>query len=92
MRKIPKTLKIGGHTIKVLIKKLESGNDGESNSHENTITLDARLPASQMEATLIHEAFHMMNATWSGSREGHMFLESLSQQTYQFLSDNKLWK
>lgn len=88
--KIPKTVKIGGHTIKVEIKKLRGGIDGESDTSTNTISIEEGLPPSQRGATFIHEALHMMNATWSEYREGHIFLESLSQQIYQFLADNNL--
>jgi hypothetical protein len=87
--KIPKKLKIGAHVVKVNQVKLH-GADGDSNTHTNVINLDSRLPNSQMGATLIHEVLHMLNATWSETREGHIFLESLSQQIYQVLSDNKL--
>lgn len=88
--RIPSKLKIGGHNVKVILKDLGGNLDGESNTHDNTISIEEKMPASQKGATLIHEALHLMNATWSATREGHIFLESLSQQMYQFLSDNKL--
>lgn len=88
--KIPKTLKIGGHIIKVIEKDLGGHLDGQMNTRDNTIEIESQLPFSQKVATLIHEAIHHMNATWAETREGHMFLESFSQQMFQFLSDNKL--
>ena len=90
--KIPKEVKIGAHKIKVEFKELPDGLDGESSTERNSITIDKALPKSQREVTLIHEALHLMNATWGESREGHTLLESISQQMYQFLSDNKFLK
>lgn len=88
--KIPKTVKIGGHIVSVVLKELREGLDGEADTAKNTISIDKNLPPSQMEVTLIHEALHMMNATWGETQMGHIVLESFSQQVYQFLSDNKL--
>lgn len=90
--RIPKTVKIGGHTVKIILKDLRDRYDGTSSTKLNEIEIEKDLPPSQQGVTLIHEALHMMNATWSETREGHIFLESLSQQIYQFLSDNKLLK
>lgn len=88
--KIPTKLKIGGHIVKLSYKDFGGRYDGLSSTEDNTIIIEKKLPPSQKMATLIHEAMHMMNATWAETREGHIFLESLSQQVYQFLSDNKL--
>lgn len=90
MKNIPTKLKIGGHTVTLSYKDFEGRYDGLSSTSDNTIIIDSKLPTSQKMATLIHEALHMMNATWAETREGHIFLESLSQQLYQFLADNHL--
>lgn len=90
--RIPKTVKIGGHTVTVSFKDLEGRYDGLASTEDNTIVISTKLTQSQKEVTLIHEAMHMMNATWAETREGHIFLESLSQQMYQFLADNHLLK
>lgn len=88
---IPKTLKIGGHIVKVIYEDNEQ-QMGLSNTRTNTITLDSKLLPDQMMATLIHEAFHMMNSTLGSSAHGHALLDSISEQMFQFLSDNKLLK
>jgi len=90
--KIPKTAKIGGHIVKVELVDLGDNLDGDSSTIKNTIRIEKDLPESQRAVTFIHEALHMMNATWAETREGHIFLESLSQQLFQFLNDNKLLK
>jgi hypothetical protein len=90
--KIPSKIKVGGHIVKVELVDLGDNLDGDSSTTKNTIRIHKDLPDSQKAVTLIHEAFHMMNATWAETREGHIFLESLSQQLFQFLNDNKLLK
>lgn len=91
MIKIPKTLKIGGHIVKVIYHDNENLM-GESDTRKNSISLDKKLPYSQKISTLIHEGFHMMNSTFGSSQTGHALLDSLSEQMFQFLSDNKLLK
>lgn len=88
--RIPKKVKIGGHIVKVIMQDMGGHLDGEADTHANSICIEDKLPQSQKECTLIHEALHMMNSTWGESREGHTLLESISQQVYQFLSDNHL--
>ena len=75
---IPKNLKIGGHQIKVLIKPMWKGGDNE-------IWIKAELSDTQMESTLVHEILHGINSTLD-----HVVLDSLSEQLYQVLKDNKL--
>lgn len=89
--KIPKQIKIGGHKVKIVYKKLE-GSDGLWDSTKNQITINSELPPSQKEVTLIHELLHAINANWSETQYGHAMLESISQQLYQVLSDNKMLK
>lgn len=86
---IPKKLKIGGHIIKV---KVEACNNmGEYDATKNEITILKSAPQSQKESTLIHEIFHALNTTLSGGHNfSHSLLDSLSEQFYQVLSDNKL--
>ncbi len=90
--KIPKKLKIGGHEITVDCSKELPGINGESVSSQNLIRICKNLPQTQKESTLIHEVFHFLNATISATNIGHSLLDSLSEQFYQVLSDNKLLK
>lgn len=93
--KIPSVLRIGGHTIKVFLREIEDDSTvAEYKIHEGTITIDKRLPQSQQEVALIHEIFHVLNSQFDEDKhyEWHVILESLSQQFYQVLKDNKLLK
>lgn len=88
--KIPKTLKIGGHTYKVTIQDpgdLPVDEAGHHDNHRNQIVLDFSLPQSQLEVTFLHEVFHALNSTID-----HTLLDSLAEQLYQVFSDNKLFK
>ena len=89
--KIPKNLKIGGHTIKVEISHLENDN-GISDFEKNLITICDTLPQDQKESTLFHEMMHFMNSTFSENQLNHLLLDSLAEQLYQILKDNNLLK
>lgn len=86
---LPSKLKIGGHTFSVIReeagKLVAESNDGLLDTKTNTIYVNKSISQSQAEVTLIHEALHAMN-----SELNHTVLESLAQQIYAFLKDNKL--
>lgn len=88
--KIPKKLKVGGHIIKVKMMENDSGKYGAFDSSKGEIYICGSVPQTQQEETLIHEIFHVMNSTFSDTKEGHTLLDSLSAQFYQVLHDNKL--
>ncbi len=91
--KIPKKLKIGGHIYKIKVCDLQNQQiDGDHNTENNTIRIRETLPKDQQEATLIHECLHALNAVWGERETAHMFLDSLAEQIYQLLSDNKMLK
>lgn len=87
--KFPKSLRIGGHTIKVTLFDAPDGIDGDFSSETNEIRIDKKLPPSQRAVTLLHEILHACNSEFNKPFE-HIILESLSQQLYQVLTDNKL--
>lgn len=87
--KLPKKLKIGGHWVKVSMVPLPDGTDGEFSTATNEIRIADNLAPSQVEVTLLHEILHAINAQFDKDLE-HIILESLSQQLFQVLSDNKL--
>lgn len=89
--RIPKEIKIGGHKFKVLIKEM-SGKMGECDFSKNTISLSEDISVSQREATFFHEILHAINSEWDNQFNGHVFLEAVSQQLYQVMSDNKMLK
>lgn len=60
---------------------------GESDYARGVIWLRKGMPQEATEATLIHEAMHLMNTTMR-----HSTLDSLAEQIYQMLKDNKFLK
>lgn len=88
---IPKKLKIGGHTYKVITEKPgeinERGTCGVTNKSKGIISINKNLIQSEKECTLIHEIFHIIN-----NELNEAVIESLSQQLYQVLRENKLLK
>lgn len=89
--KIPPSLKVGGHQIKVeLVDPTDPELDGACGMFirtNNRILIDKTLSRSQLEQSLIHEIFHALN--WELKEE---FIESFSQQIYQVFKDNNLLK
>lgn len=95
MFKIPNKLKIGGHMFKVVQVKSKSNQDemGSCDTSKNIITIDSGMVHDQKEATLIHEIFHAMNTTFDGTNNfSHALLDSLAEQIYQVMKDNKLFR
>lgn len=89
--KIPKKLKIGSHTFKIL-KGRNPHYMGETDTKQNKIWIDEDMPQDQQEATLIHEIMHAINTTFGNKDMEHALLDSLSEQMYQVLRDNRLLK
>lgn len=87
--KIPEFLKIGAHTVQVVLKPLDDDN-GLTDWASNTIFIDSTLPQTHQEATLIHEIFHILNPTLDDDTLGHALIDSLAEQFYQVLKDNHL--
>lgn len=86
-----KTLKIGGHQVQIILKDVNEENYiGITDFNIPSITIDKDTCQSFKESSLIHEAGHIMNSTLDGSELGHIFLDSFSEQMYQFLNDNGL--
>jgi len=90
--KIPKKLKIGAHEFIVEEKEIEDKACGYTSFIKARITIDSRLPQTQKESTLIHEILHTLNTTLDDDRLGHSLLDSLAEQLYQVLKENKLLK
>jgi len=83
---IPKKLKIGGHIFKVKVRDYKE-DYGDLDMETSTITINKKLPQTNKESTLLHEIFHAINTTLN-----HELLDSLAEQLYQVLHDNKLLK
>lgn len=84
--KIPAKLKIGAHTYKVqFVGELDKC--GATNRDNGTISIAKEMAQSHKEVTLLHEILHALN-----SELDHTVLDSLAEQLYQVLSDNKMFK
>jgi hypothetical protein len=86
---IPKKLKIGGHhyTVRLLEGWQEGEAVGTEDPNKNQITLDSELSQSRREAKFFHEIFHVLNYGID-----HALMDSLAEQFYQVLADNKMLK
>lgn len=86
--RIKKFYKIGGHKVRVIFKKLGK-NIALSSLTDNTIEIDISATQDQRESALIHEFGHFINSTFSRGKN-HIILDSLAEQYYQILKDNKM--
>lgn len=90
---LPESLKIGGHTYRVVLtdddEKLDGG-AGVIDDEAGEILIDSRSMRSVQEASLFHEIFHALNATMGETTIGHSLLCSLAEQFYTVLADNNL--
>lgn len=90
---IPEKIKIGAIWYQVIIAKdwtARDGADGETFydiDHGNVIYIFSELSQEAKEVTLLHETLHAMNSVIN-----HEFLDSFSEQLYQFLVENELLK
>lgn len=86
---LPSKLKIGGHKYRIIVAQtwgtFEPGDCGETDYNNGIIYINSDLQQTEQEAALLHEIFHVLNKTIN-----HEFLDSLSEQLYQVLKDNKL--
>lgn len=89
-RTFPVKLKIGGHTFRVSEVpegEFTDGTCGRINKDSNIISIRSTLSDSQKWTTLFHEIFHAINNELSEA-----LTDSLAEQFYQVLKENKLLK
>lgn len=98
--KIPKSLKVGGHTYSVTYSK---GNDekkgkdswGLTNHEHKNIYIDKDVPESQREETFIHEILHCVthhtkiNYEMDDDKEENL-VKRIACGLYMVLKDNNL--
>lgn len=83
---VPKKLKLGAHTYKIITKELDD-DFGSIDRLKNIIYIDSRLPDTQLLATLVHEILHALN-----NETQHERVDGLAEQLTQVLVDNKILK
>ena len=96
LKKLPKTLKIGGHTYKVIVRKDRELQDGIPHlasvlTRSLTIWIDGRQSLSRMESCLIHEIIEILNYDLELDLP-HEKISQLEAGLYQVLKDNNLLK
>ena len=77
-------LKIGAHTYNLILTS-DIDDCGSTEMTTRKIRLNATMPPTVLESTLLHEAMHVMNTSIS-----HPLLDSLAEQIYSFLKENRL--
>jgi hypothetical protein len=87
---MPEELKIGGHIWKVKLEKLSEDDLGSTDWNTKTILISNELPEDMQHSALLHEILHACNSTWGSTEMGHALLDSIAEQLYQVISDNKL--
>lgn len=84
--KLPKKLKIGGHTFTVeLLDKLENDAFGTTMQAKNLLQFRKGIPASQLESTFLHEILHVINYNLTEEQ-----VEYIANGLYQVIVDNKI--
>ena len=99
--KIPKTIKVGGHTYTVSFsathEDLQERHWGRTNLKKKTIVIEKTLPKSQQEETFIHELLHCvthetkLNYDFDEKKEEDI-VNRMAASLYQTLKDNNLLK
>lgn len=90
---VPDRIKIGGLELQVeQVPGLAANRDrfGEFSSMEQKISIDASLPQSKKEETLLHEIMEALNNCYELELE-HEKITILGFALYQVLKDNKLY-
>lgn len=83
LKKLPKSLQIGGH--KYAVKEVEMDDLGMTDRTKNIIFICKGLPDSQKWATLFHEIGHCIN-----NEVDHITIDLFAEGFYQVMKINKL--
>ena len=88
--KVPKQIQIGGHTYKVLYKPYlskDDGNRGGINHRKQVIYIEPENPASQKNATMLHEILHFIETVFDLNLTDED-TDRISEGLFQVLSDS----
>lgn len=89
--KIPKSIKVGGHTYKVILRDylwMEEGNIGQARHNTNQIIeIDPKLHPEQIGCTFWHEVLHTINRIYNNNQLGEDDVNAISEGLFQVLSD-----
>ena len=89
--KIPESIKVGGHTYRVLFRDdlwLEEGNVGQARHNtRQIIEIDPKLDPEQIGCTLWHEIIHTINRIYNNNQLGERDIDAVAEGLFQVLSD-----
>lgn len=84
-------MKIGGHNYLIKIAKLDDDKLAECDYDNATIFISNAIKIQTIkESALLHEILHACNSTFGQEGLEHGIIDSLAEQLYQALKDNKL--
>lgn len=86
---VPKTLKIGGHEVKVIYQEWAANNFGVSDTVPSKIYINSSACESQQASTVLHEIIENINSNCD-LQLNHTQVSTLETVLYQVLKDNKL--
>tara|TARA_Y100000310_G_scaffold177357_1_gene177442 strand:+ start:9354 stop:9719 length:366 start_codon:yes stop_codon:yes gene_type:complete len=88
--KIPKQIKVGGHTYRIIYEphlSKDTGNRGHINHRKQIIGIDPENPKSQQDATLLHEIIHLTETVFDLDLSD-ADTDRISEGLFQVLSDS----
>lgn len=88
--RVPKEIKVGGHTYKVTYRKFlgkDTGDRGVTAHRRQKIEVDPDNPYSQKNATLLHEILHLIEIVFNLDLRDED-TDRISEGLYQVLSDS----
>ena len=89
--KIPKTIKVGGHTYQVVFTEglwMKEGNIGVSHHNTNQIIqIDPKIHPEQIGCTFWHETIHAINRVYNNNQLGESDVDAISEGVFQVFSD-----
>jgi len=92
--RIPKTVKIGGYTYKVIIRVIDKHEKaiGRGDNNMLEILIEKNIPNQKQEEVFIHEVLHAIDYVYNSLALKEGEVERLSEGLYQVFKDNKIWK
>lgn len=84
---LPKSVKIGPHTIKIVYEKTKKDYIGIYIADDNLIALRKKMPLSKLKETLLHEIMHSFDENYL-MKLGEERVNNLALYIYQFIKEN----
>lgn len=89
--KIPKAIKVGGHTYEVVFCDnlwMSEGNIGQARHNlKQRIEIEPKLHPEQIGCSFWHEVIHAINRIYNNNQMGEADVSAISEGLFQVLSD-----